>query len=153
MWRDITGKPTLPVSGYPLPVRHLRLITGLVMLTYVSMHLLNHSLGLFSTALAEEGLRVSISLWQSTPGTVALYGAFAIHFSMALRTIYRRRHWKLPFIEWVRLWSGFSLPLLLIGHAVSTRIAASPAGSADKAREIAGERPPPPPLPRPSSIA
>jgi adenylate cyclase len=44
---------------------------------------------------------------------------------MALRTVYQRRSWQLPMIEWVRLYAGFSLPWLLIGHAVSTRIAVS----------------------------
>jgi len=105
--------------------RRWRMASGLVMLGYVSMHLLNHMLGIVSLPLAERGLRLSIALWHSTPGTVALYGAFAVHFSLALRTVYQRRHWQLPPTEWVRLWSGFSLPLLLIGHAVNTRVAAS----------------------------
>jgi len=104
------------------PQRHWRLGSGLVLLSYISMHLLNHALGLVSLTLAEAGLRWSIRLWQSVPGTVLLYGAFAIHFSLALTTLYQRRHWRLPFTEWLRLWSGFSLPLLLIGHAVSTRL-------------------------------
>jgi len=104
---------------------HLRLGSGLVLFTYISLHLLNHMLGIVSMPLAEAGLRWSIRLWQSVPGTVALYGAFALHFALALRTIYERRHWDLPIAEWLRLWSGFSLPLLLIGHAVNTRLATS----------------------------
>jgi len=103
--------------------RPWRLGSGLVMLSYLSMHLANHALGLVSLSAAEAGLRWSIALWQSVPGTVALYGAFAIHFALALNTLYQRRHWQLPFTEWLRLWSGFGLPLLLIGHAVSTRLA------------------------------
>jgi adenylate cyclase len=99
--------------------------SGLVMLGYVCMHLANHILGIVSLPLAEAGLRVSMWVWHSMPGTLALYGAFVVHFSLALRTIYQRRHWQLPATEWIRLWSGFSLPLLLIGHAVSTRVAAS----------------------------
>lgn len=109
----------------PLTTRQLRLGSGLVMLTYVTMHLGNHMLGIVSLPLAEQGLRLSIALWRSWPGTVALYGAFCIHFALALRTIYQRAHWRLPAVEWLRLWSGFSLPLLLIGHAVNTRVAAS----------------------------
>ncbi|ABE35143.1 hypothetical protein DR64_6136 [Paraburkholderia xenovorans LB400] len=42
-----------------------------------------------------------------------------------INTIYGRRYWALPLTEWVRLWAGLSLPLLLIQHAVSTRLAAS----------------------------
>ncbi len=109
----------------PLTAHRLRLGSGLVMMSYISLHLFNHMLGIVSLPLAEAGLRLSIRLWQSGPGTVALYGAFALHFALALRTIYQRRHWHLPATEWLRLWSGFSLPLLLIGHAVNTRLASS----------------------------
>ena len=103
-------------------VRHLRLGSGLVLLSYISLHLTNHALALWSLNLAESGLRWSIALWQSLPGTVALYGAAGVHFVLACHTIGTRRHWRLPIIEWVRLWAGFSLPLLLIGHVVSTRL-------------------------------
>ena len=54
-----------------------------------------------------------------------MYGAAALHFALAVRTIYGRRHWRLPLAEWVRLWAGLSLPLLLIRHAVTTRLASS----------------------------
>jgi adenylate cyclase len=108
-----------------LTIRHLRLGSGLVLLTYISLHLINHALGIWSIDLAEEGLTWAMMLWQSRPGTVLLYGAAALHFALALRTIYERHHWRLPPTEWVRLWAGFSLPLLLIDHAVGTRVAAS----------------------------
>ncbi|HME27091.1 MAG TPA: hypothetical protein VKI44_38185 [Acetobacteraceae bacterium] len=106
-----------------ITARHLRLASGLVLLTYVSLHLTNHALGIWSIDLAERGLTWSIALWQSPPGTALLYGAAGVHFALACRTVYTRRHWDLPIIEWVRLWAGFSLPLLLIGHVVTTRLA------------------------------
>ena len=106
-----------------LETRHLRLASGLVLLTYVSLHLTNHALGIWSIELAERGLTWSIALWQSPPGTALLYGAAGVHLALACRTVYTRRHWDLPIIEWVRLWAGFSLPLLLIGHVVTTRLA------------------------------
>jgi len=109
----------------PLTTHHLRLGSGLVLMSYISLHLFNHMLGIVSLSLAEAGLRLAIRLWQSLPGTVLLYGAFALHFALALHTIHERRHWQLPAREWLRLWSGFSLPLLLIGHAVNTRVATS----------------------------
>lgn len=108
-----------------LSVRELRLASGLVMLSYISLHLFNHMLGIVSLPLAEHGLRWAIWLWGSVPGTIALYGAFALHLALALRTIYLRAHWRLPPSEWLRLWSGFSLPLLLVGHAVATRLTSS----------------------------
>ncbi len=111
------------MNTVPVSARQLRLASGLVLLTYLSLHLLTHMSGLVSLSLAEAGLRLSMQVWQSAPGTVALYGAFLIHLALALRTVYLRRHWQLPLIEWVRLWGGFSLPLLLIGHVVATRVA------------------------------
>ncbi|MBS0643171.1 MAG: hypothetical protein JSS43_25175 [Proteobacteria bacterium] len=108
-----------------LTSRRLRLASGLVMLTYISLHMTNHILGLVSLPLAEAGLRWSMWIWQSHPGTALLYGAFFLHLALALRTIHLRRHWRLPLTEWLRLWAGFTLPLLLITHVVSTRVATS----------------------------
>jgi adenylate cyclase len=105
--------------------RHFRLASGLVMLTYLLTHLVNHSLGNFSLDLAESGLKIAKSVWQSSPGTIALYTAAGVHIALALRTIYERRHWDLPIIEWIRLFAGFTLPTLLIRHAVDTRIGAT----------------------------
>jgi adenylate cyclase len=92
------------------------------MLAYIAIHLVNHALGIVSLALAESGLRVEIALWRSPPITFLLYGAALIHFSLALWTLYSRREWKLPWIEILRLAAGFTFPLLLIGHAVTTRL-------------------------------
>ncbi|MEX3982080.1 hypothetical protein AB4Y45_24220 [Paraburkholderia sp. EG287A] len=106
-------------------LRRLQLTSGLVMLTYLFLHLVNHALGIWSLELAGHGLVLALRLWRSTPGTIALYGAASVHFVLALHTIYGRRHWALPPAEWIRLWAGLSLPLLLIRHAVTTRLASS----------------------------
>jgi adenylate cyclase len=106
-------------------LRHLQIGSGVVLLTYLFLHLVNHALGIWSLDLAGHGLTLAIKLWHSTPGTILLYGSAALHFSLALRTIYGRRRWELPATEWIRIWAGLSLPLLLIRHAVGTRLAAS----------------------------
>jgi adenylate cyclase len=106
-------------------LRRLQLGSGVVLLVYLFLHLLNHALGIWSLALAGRGLVLALRIWRSAPGTIALYGAAALHFALAMRTIYTRRHWALPLAEWVRLWAGLSLPLLLIRHAVTTRLASS----------------------------
>jgi adenylate cyclase len=103
-------------------LRRLRLLSGLVLFAYIGLHLLNHALGIFSLALAESGLRIALAFWRLPLMTFLLYGAAAVHFSLALRTLYTRREWNLPWLEIVRLASGFSFPLLLIGHAVNTRL-------------------------------
>jgi adenylate cyclase len=103
-------------------LRRLRLLSGLVLFAYVGLHLLNHALGIFSLSLAESGLRIALAFWRFPLMTVLLYGAAGVHFSLALRTLYSRREWNLPWVEILRLASGFSFPLLLIGHAVNTRL-------------------------------
>jgi adenylate cyclase len=106
-------------------LHRLQLCSGVVLWLYVSIHLVNHALGIWSLDIAERGLALTITLWHSLPGTILLYGAAGLHFALALRTIYNRRHWGLPPTEWLRLWAGLSLPVLLIRHAVGTRVAAS----------------------------
>ncbi|MBN9083250.1 MAG: hypothetical protein BGP04_03505 [Rhizobiales bacterium 62-17] len=102
--------------------RRWRLASGLVLFAYISGHLINHTLGLLSLERAEAMLRMSMAIWQSRPGTILLYGSALLHFSLALRSIYIRHDWRFPFVEIVRFWAGFSLPLLLIGHIAVTRL-------------------------------
>ena len=103
--------------------RSLRLASGLVLFTYITAHLVNHALGLVSLKTAEAGLEFAVEVWGSWPGTVLLYGAFAIHFVLALWSVYERRTFRLPPLELLRIALGFTLPILLIGHAANTRLA------------------------------
>ncbi|WGY73593.1 hypothetical protein KEC55_31670 [Burkholderia cepacia] len=105
--------------------RRLQLGSGIMLWIYISIHMVNHALGIWSIDVAERALHLAIGVWQSRPGTILLYGAASLHFALAIRTIYGRRHWRLPPAEWLRLWAGLSLPLLLIRHVVGTRVATS----------------------------
>src|SRR5262245_58645556 len=104
-------------------VRNLRLASGLVLFTYIAAHLINHALGLISLDTAEAGLELAIHVWHSLPGTVLLYGAAATHFLLALWSVYARRTFRLPPLELLRIALGFTLPVILIGHAANTRLA------------------------------
>jgi adenylate cyclase len=104
--------------------RELRLGTGIVLFTYVTVHLFDHALGLFSVNIAEQALRLAVAVWQSAPGTAVLYGAAGIHIALAFIAVYERRTLRMPPMQALRIALGFGMPLLLIGHAVATRIAA-----------------------------
>jgi adenylate cyclase len=104
-------------------LRNLRLASGLVLFAYITAHLINHALGLISLDAAERGLEIAIHIWYSYPGTVLLYGAAAAHFLLALWSVYVRRTFRLPPLELLRIALGFTLPVILIGHAVATRLA------------------------------
>jgi adenylate cyclase len=99
------------------------LITGLVLFAYLTVHLSDHALGLISLNAAENALRLAVIFWHSWLGTSLLYGAAAVHFLLALSSVYQRRTFRLPPLELIRIALGFTLPTLLIGHAASTRLA------------------------------
>ncbi len=103
-------------------VRRLRMASGLVLFAYVVMHLVNHSLGIVSITAMEAMLGWMRALWTSIPGTVAIYGAFLIHFALAFYALYERRTLKLRPLEGLQYFLGFSIPLLAATHVSSTRI-------------------------------
>ena len=103
--------------------RNLRLASGLVLFAYVTLHLVCHALGLVSLDAAEAGLRATVLLWHSGPGTVLLYGAAALHIGLALLAIYDRRTLRMAPLNAIRIALGVVMPLALIGHFVGTRLA------------------------------
>jgi adenylate cyclase len=103
-------------------VRRTRLVTGLILLTYLSTHLLNHALGLISLDAMEWGRQWFLLLWRNPLGTVALYGALLTHLALAIWALYQRRHLRLSFWEALQLLLGLTIPALLSIHIVGTRL-------------------------------
>jgi adenylate cyclase len=104
-------------------IRRLRLASGLVMFAYVTTHFVNHSLGLVSVQLMDRALERIYEYWSSPFGGFILYGAFAIHYSLALWALWLRRSLKMPFAEATQLVLGFSIPFFLTEHVLQTRVA------------------------------
>jgi len=104
-------------------IRKLRLITGLILFVYVTLHFINHMAGLWSLQAMNATRDVIHTLWWSPVGTAVLYGALVIHIALALYAIYQRRHLQIPFSEGLQLALGLTIPLLLVGHVLSTRLA------------------------------
>jgi len=108
-----------------------RLATGLILFTFLTTHYLNHALGLVSLAAMEDGRLWFLLLWRNPLGTAALYGALLTHFFLALWSLYRRRHLRIPAWEASQLVLGLWIPPLLISHIVANRIGYEWAGSID----------------------
>jgi len=104
-------------------IRRLRLASGLVMFLYVTTHFVNHSLGLVSLELMDRALQRIYKVWASDLGTAALYGAFSIHYCLALWALWLRRSLKMPVAEALQLVLGFCIPFILTGHVLHTRVA------------------------------
>jgi adenylate cyclase len=114
-----------------IAVRRVRLVAGLVLLVYVTLHLLNHALGLVSLAAMEVGRVWFLALWRNPLGTAALYGAIIVHGVLALWILYQRRTLRMPAWEAAQTVLGLALPWLLAGHVTGTRIAWTRFGAED----------------------
>ena len=95
----------------------------MILFVYVAAHFVNHALGLISIVVAERGLRIAVAVWQSPPGTVILYGAAGTHIALAFLALYQHRTLRMPPMELLRIALGLNIPMLLIAHAVGTRLA------------------------------
>ena len=105
-----------------MKVRRTRLVTGLILLSYLSTHLLNHALGLISLDAMEWGRGWFLLVWRNPLGTVALYGALLTHLSLAIYALYQRRRLRMPLPEMIQLSFGLTIPVLLAIHIVGTRL-------------------------------
>lgn len=105
-----------------MTIRQLRLASGLILFTYVSLHLLTLSLGLGGIALLNAVGDLSGVIVGTVPGLVILYGALLVHVGLALFSLYRRRRLKMPAGEAAQLILGFSIPFLLALHVSSVRL-------------------------------
>jgi len=110
-----------PMLRDQMTYRRLRLAAGLVMFTYLTLHLTMHALGNLSYEAMAWGTTIHDALWHNTIGTTALYGAFAIHFSLALWALYARRSFRMGLGELTRLVLGFSILPLLLHHWAAGR--------------------------------
>ena len=59
-------------------IRRLRLISGLVMLAYVTMHLVNHAVSLISLDAMENVLWYIFRTWTNPPAQLLLYSSFLV---------------------------------------------------------------------------
>jgi adenylate cyclase len=103
-------------------IRRLRLFSGLVMLAYVTMHLLNHAVGLISLPAMEMVLADVFLIWSNPPAQALLYGSFLVHYISALWALWERRTLRLQAGELTQVVLGFAIPILLARHVVATRI-------------------------------
>jgi adenylate cyclase len=104
-------------------IHRLRLITGLVLFTYVVVHLLDLSLVVFSISAADTMLVAIYPILTSLPVTALLLDAAVIHLALALWALWRRRTLRLAPQEAAQYLLGFALPLMLAPHVFGTRVA------------------------------
>ncbi len=117
----IASSPRLAGAARLIRAR-ARLISGLVLLSFVLSHLVSHIFLIVSLPNAQQVLGVLMMFWWSKIGTYVLATALAVHVLNALWSIYIRRYLRLPIWEWAQLGLGLSIPPVLILHIMSTKI-------------------------------
>jgi adenylate cyclase len=100
----------------------VRLLSALVLLSFVLCHLASHITLIVSVPVAQQVLDSLMMFWRTEIGTYLLATALAIHVFNALWSIYIRRYLRLPAWELAQLSLGLSIPPLLMLHVVGTKI-------------------------------
>ena len=99
--------------------RPARMYSGIIIFLYVTVHLINHSVGLISLD-AMESMRHAVSaISKSFLVTVFLYGSIIIHTVLGFQYLLTKRSFKMPAKDWVQLVTSFMLPLVLLPHIVT----------------------------------
>jgi adenylate cyclase len=101
----------------------IRIISGLVLFAFATMHLINVALGLHSIALMDRANPFLMGPWTSTAGGMILFACLAAHFALGLAAIYRRNTLRLSPIDAVQLLAALAIVPLLTPHVVGTAIA------------------------------
>ena len=123
--KEIRPTPKRPRPARSISVRRVRLASGLVLFTYVTLHFANHALGNISIDAMEKGLGFQKLLWRSPPGTILLYSALLIHMGLGFWALYERRQFRWTRLEATQLVLGLLIPFLLADHLVGTRVSLS----------------------------
>lgn len=112
-------------------IQRLRLASGLILAAFLTTHLANHALGLVSVEVMETLQTHRIRVTRSWPGTIVLISAMLVHLMLALESLVRRREWRMPMWQAAQVATGLAVPLLLMDHLATTRLASSVLGTAD----------------------
>ncbi len=120
-----------PWYGLKTIERSSRLWSGIILMVFVTSHFLNHALGIFGLEVMGMAQEWRTMLWRSWPGTILLFGAVAVHVTLAIRRAVSRRTWRMPPMEALQIVLGILIPVMLLGHVVGTRALSSLAGIDD----------------------
>jgi len=108
--------------------RQVRLISGLTIACYLIPHLINHALGLISVEAMEAMREVLAAFWQWLPIWWILPTSLLTHLLFSIIAVFRRTTLQMPLSEMIQLLLGLTVPLLLLGHIVGTRVTTTMTG-------------------------
>ncbi|MBE7635805.1 2Fe-2S iron-sulfur cluster binding domain-containing protein [Sneathiella sp. P13V-1] len=106
-----------------LRAERLRLYSGIVLMLFLTTHLLNHTLGLVSLEALEAGRDVFLAIWRNPLGSLLLLGALIIHVILVFAKLLAHRSYRsIPLKEAIQIIFGLAIPPMVIYHIIGTRI-------------------------------
>ncbi|MGH8692602.1 MAG: 2Fe-2S iron-sulfur cluster-binding protein, partial [Burkholderiales bacterium] len=109
----------LPLKVLP----QVRLVSGLILMAFVTGHMANLMLGMHSLAAMESWRPWLMGPWRSAPGIALLASAALVHLALGLYAISARRSLAMSKTDVVQLCLGLATPPLLLNHAVVMHMA------------------------------
>lgn len=100
--------------------KRLRIITGLILFAFVSMHLANIAMGLSSVALMEQMQPYLLGPWQNFAAGTVLAISLLVHMGLGFQAIYRRNTFNMSRNDIVQIVSSLILVPLMIPHIAGT---------------------------------
>lgn len=94
----------------------IRLYSGLVLMVFLTTHLLNHIAGIVSLQTMDVWRPYLSGVWGAPPLGILLVMAFVLHIGNALVSVYQRSTIKMQSWEALQLGFGLAIPVLLASH-------------------------------------
>ena len=98
--------------------RSARIFSGLILLAFVTTHLLNASLGLISLEAMDDGARFLTGVWGFPPLSWMLALAFVAHFLLGLWSVYERPTLKTNTQDMIQLTTALLVVPLMATHVL-----------------------------------
>jgi len=106
-----------------MTLRGVRLVTGLVLMLFVTGHMANLMLGMHSLAAMEHWRPWLMGPWRSALGQGLLVCSALIHIALGIYAISARRSLAMSKTDVVQLFLGLATPPLLLNHAIVMHMA------------------------------
>ena len=103
-------------------LRQIRLVSGVVLFSYLVSHFVNHALGNISMDALAAGVHIHTMIWQFLPITILFYSSCLVHTGLGVWALYQRRQFRWKAVEPLQLVLGLSIPALIIAHIVGARL-------------------------------
>mmetsp|Transcript_29252 Transcript_29252/g.56677 ORF Transcript_29252/g.56677 Transcript_29252/m.56677 type:complete len:566 (-) Transcript_29252:34-1731(-) len=106
----------------------IRIVSGLILMLYVTLHLLNIAAVLISPGFANAFQDVRLAVTRSDPGEVVVGVALVAHLVLAIYKIILRRSLRMSLTDAIQIVFGVTIPLILASHVIYTHVAADVLG-------------------------